>query len=144
MYCRSICIFVLLSLFVVEGCLAAQFESIKIYPENVGVFTNVRKQQFVAFGVYPNGSSENITTSVDWKSSNSGIVTIDNKGVARIVVGRTFGQVTINCSYPKEIVEIQPVIAAIGLLLLSPPEEEEEKILALNAIYLLLLKEKKR
>ena len=42
---------------------------IKLYPEHVGVFTTVMKQQFVAFGVNAQGISTNITEQVGWEGA---------------------------------------------------------------------------
>ncbi len=131
----------LLVLFMSGSCLSATFVRMKIFPEHVGVFTTDGKQQFVAFGYKADGSSTNITEQVDWESSNKNIVTINPRGLATVVSGKTSGQVKINCSYPKTT--IVAFIGAINLLLLTPPEEEPivEKpvILAIGAIKLLLL-----
>ena len=88
-------------LYMSGNCFAADFVGIKMFPENVGVFTSDGKQQFIAFGVLATGSTVNITDQVDWVSSNNSIVTIDEKGLATIVSGKTSGQVKITCSYPK-------------------------------------------
>lgn len=84
-----------------NSCLAADFVSIQMYPEHVGVFTTVGTQQFVAFGLEANGNRTNITDQVDWLTSNEEIVTIDETGLASVVAGKTFGQVAVTCSYPK-------------------------------------------
>lgn len=83
------------------SCLAADFVKIKMYPEHVGVFTTVRTQQFVAFGIGANGSSTNITDKVSWESSNPNIVTIDETGMATVRTGISSGRVKISCAYPK-------------------------------------------
>lgn len=88
---------------------ADEFVRIKIYPENVGVFTSVGDQQFVAFGIAANGSTTNITDRVSWESSDPSIVTIDENGLASLVDagtravinGTKQGYVNISCSYPK-------------------------------------------
>jgi hypothetical protein len=121
---------------------ASQFVKLRIFPEHVGVFTVDGKQQFVAFGYLPNGLRKNVTKQVDWISSNPNIVTINENGLAKIVAGKTAGQVKISCRYPKTG-KISPVMNAVNILLLSRPEPEadEEKPVfpARNAIYLLLL-----
>lgn len=81
--------------------LAAEFVSIKIFPEHVGVFTTVGAQQFVAFGYDANGTETNITREVLWESSNEKIATINEQGLATVVAGQTSGQVKVSCSYPK-------------------------------------------
>ena len=55
--------------------------SIAVTPANqsVKVGTSV---QYVATGTYSDGSTQNLTTSVTWTSSNSGVATITSGGVA--------------------------------------------------------------
>ena len=84
-----------------NSCLAADFVKIELYPQHVGVFTTVGTQQFVAFGIAANGNRTNITSEVDWLSSNEDLVTFDENGLATIMEGQTFGQVAVTCSYPK-------------------------------------------
>lgn len=120
------------------NCIAAAFVRIKMYPEHVGVFTTVKKQQFVAFGYKADGRTINITHLVDWKSSNNSIVTINAKGLATVVAGKTFGQVKITCSYPKA--PGKPVSLKGPYLLLSkkqPAPPPRPKVL--SNLYLLLL-----
>lgn len=90
-----------ISLSMAGSCLAAEIKSLKIYPEHVGVFTTVMKQQFVAFGVDATGKSINITDQVAWESSDEKIVTIDEMGLATVAAGKTAGQVKVSCFYPK-------------------------------------------
>ncbi|MDD3813783.1 MAG: hypothetical protein PHZ02_03975 [Desulfocapsaceae bacterium] len=88
--------------FIMSGnCFAGDIVSIKVYPEHVGVFTTVGKQQFVAFGLDAQGHATNITRDVDWISSNTTLVQINATGLATIGTGITSGQVKITCSYPK-------------------------------------------
>ena len=126
---------VMLLLLISGNCIAAQFVRIKMYPEHVGVFTTVKKQQFVAFGYKADGSTVNITKLVDWKSSNNNIVTINRRGLATVVAGRTFGQVKITCSYPK-VPKPPKLISLAGpyILLLKKPVPS-----FLPGIYLLLI-----
>lgn len=98
---------------------AADYVSLKMYPQHVGVFTVDGEQQFVAFGVKANGSTVNITSEVSWESSDERIVTIDTNGLASIVGpygAVTSGQVKITCSYPKQ----SSALAAVNYLLLTP------------------------
>lgn len=99
------------------SCLAGEFVSVKLYPEHVGVFTTVMKQQFVAFGVDAAGLTTNITELVSWDSSDEGIVTIDESGLATVAAGKTSGQVKISCSYPKSGGNLNP---GVNMLLLKP------------------------
>jgi hypothetical protein len=112
-------VLVVLSILISGNCSAGEFVKIVLFPEHVGVFTTVMKQQFVAFGVDANGVSTNITEQVDWESSDQGIVTIDESGMATVVPGKTAGQVKISCSYPKTR-KLQP---GVNILLLKPAKE---------------------
>lgn len=112
---------------------ANNFVRIKIFPEHVGVFTTVRKQQFVAFGVTRAKKRINITNRVDWKSSNTRIVSINGNGLATIMPGKTFGQVKISCSYPKTA---KGLTGPYHLLLREKPEPKK----SLSYLYYLLLK----
>lgn len=113
------CILLFALLLVSKGnAVAADYVSLKMYPQHVGVFTVDGKQQFVAFGVTASGSTVNITSDVAWSSSNKNIVTIDKNGLATIVGSVTSGQVKITCSYPKKTV----ALAGVGHLLLRAPD----------------------
>lgn len=92
---------ILLVILLTTSAHSADYIDIDIFPKKVGVFLQNRTQQFTAFGTLPNGNKEDITRSVDWVSSNKSWVSIDDKGLATIVVGITYGQVTISCSWPK-------------------------------------------
>jgi len=98
---RFVYIAVLIVIFFAMPVFGADFVKLKIYPESVGVFTTVKTQQFVAFGINEDGSSVNITDKVSWKSSNTSIVIINETGLAQIQDGITNGKVTISCVYPK-------------------------------------------
>lgn len=125
------------------NCLAAAFVRIKMYPEHVGVFTTVRKQQFVAFGYKSDGSAVNITKWVDWKSSDNSIVTIDEQGLATVATGKTFGQVKITCSFPKAPKTLNQPVSLLGPYILltkkdpAPSKPPPPKVL--SNLYLLLL-----
>jgi len=83
-------------LFFTYAAHAAEFTSIKIYPENVGVFTTVGEQQFVAYGL---PGDVNITDQADWYTSDEAVATIDATGLAKI--HSAHGQVKILACYPK-------------------------------------------
>ena len=109
-----------LGLSMVMACasVAAEYNEIEVFPKDVGMFTTVGKQQFLAFGYVNNGntiSMTNITRNVNWESSNEAIVSIDDNGVATLVSGKTYGQVKISCSYPK----VGNASAAVNQLLLK-------------------------
>lgn len=121
------------------NCLAAAFVRIKMYPEHVGVFTTVRKQQFVAFGYKSDGSAVNITKWVDWKSSDNSIVTIDAQGLATVVAGKTFGRVKITCSFPKAPKPVSLLGPYILLTKKDPAPAKPPPPKVLSNLYLLLL-----
>ena len=121
-----------------DNSLAAAFVRIKIFPEHVGVFTTVRKQQFVAFGIKADGKAVNITKKVDWKSSNKNIVTINSNGLATVAAGRTFGQVKISCSYPKKVKKPVSLQGPYILLLRDKPAPPPPTTF-LQSLFLLLL-----
>ncbi len=77
-----------------------ELNSIKIYPEHVGVFTTVGKQQFITLGTKPDGSIVNVTNRATCTSSNGSVVTINANGLATVKSGVTSGQVAITCTYP--------------------------------------------
>jgi len=110
----------------IPGFAAEDFTKIKIFPENVGLFTSVMKQQFMAFGFLPDGRTVNITDKVEWISSDEDIVTIDESGLAVLsdtgvdivkAVGWERGIVTITCNYPKT----KPMVGPNSLLLKNVP-----------------------
>ena len=109
-------VLVVLSLLISGTCSAEEYVRIRLYPEHVGVFTTVMKQQFVAFGINADGVSTNITEQVGWESSDPSIVTIDESGMATVAPGKTAGQVKISCSYPKTG-KLHP---GVHMLLLKP------------------------
>lgn len=83
------------------GAVYEHYSEIKVYPEHVGVFTVVGTQQFVAFGTRDDGSLVNITREVDWHSSNTNVVTMNDVGLATIVAGMTSGLAEVSSSYPE-------------------------------------------
>ena len=113
----GISLVVMMSLSVSGNSMAADYDWIEIYPEHVGVFTSVGKQQFVAFGYTDNGNRTNITDEVDWISSNEELVTFGERGMATVVPGVTSGQVKITASYPKTN---NGIGTSINYLLLKP------------------------
>jgi hypothetical protein len=68
--------------------------------------------QYTATGIYDNGMTEDITTSVTWSSSAPGIATINNQGIA---TGLIAGQATITAT------ENNTAIRASAELTVMPP-----------------------
>jgi hypothetical protein len=77
--------------------------SITINPENPSMDTG-GELAFSATGGYSDGSSQNVTTQVNWHSSNSAFVSIDEKGVAH---GQNAGSATITITVTSKDVRSQ-------------------------------------
>ena len=56
---------------------ATNLVSLAVTPTNVAISLGT-KQQFTATGTFSNGSKQNVTTSVSWSSSATGVATISN------------------------------------------------------------------
>ena len=67
---------------------SAVLESIAVTPEDVTV-TKGETQQFTATGTYSDNSTQDITSSVDWSSSDTDIATISSEGVANSIAAGT-------------------------------------------------------
>jgi hypothetical protein len=105
--------------------------SLKITPNDVGVFYQNKTQQFKAIGVTPDGTVVDLTKKVDWsidpegfpyKSSDQNmdegaIATIDNEGLA--TVHDTWGRVMVNVCYPRGCNGGVNVTSATSILLLN-------------------------
>ena len=64
-------------------------QSIAVSPANPSI-SQSQNQQFTATGTYSDGSSKNITTSVSWASSNSGVASVGvNSGIATGIAAGT-------------------------------------------------------
>lgn len=59
----------------------AVLQSIVIAPANTTIADGITKQ-YTATGVYNDGSTQNITSSVTWNSSNTSVATINSSGLA--------------------------------------------------------------
>jgi hypothetical protein len=81
----AICLFILLLSLAVFSCggevvldiLPPSLHSIEITPVNPTI-QNGRNYHFTAIGIYSDNSSQDITTSVTWSSSNTSVATISN------------------------------------------------------------------
>jgi hypothetical protein len=74
---------------------AAVLQSVAVSPAPASVPAGLT-QQFTATGHYSDNSTQTLTTSVTWSSSNTGIATINSSGLATGVV--TGGPVTITAA----------------------------------------------
>lgn len=76
------------------GGSTATLKSISITPANVSIPVS-ETQQLTATGVYSDGSSQNLTNSVTWSSSNSAVASVGNGGlVSSLSAGTTTIQAT--------------------------------------------------
>lgn len=116
----SVCVLAVIMVMSVAGnCMAQTFDSIRMFPKHIGIFTSVGTQQFVAYGIKAGQSPVNITKNVSWISSDNNKVTIDENGLATVVDGVTSGQVKVTCSYPKTGGGANASGTSTNLLLLS-------------------------
>ncbi len=60
-----------------NGDSGATLQSISIYSPNSLLHLNT-SEQVIATGIYSNGTTQNITTSVTWSSSNSSALSVSN------------------------------------------------------------------
>jgi hypothetical protein len=68
---------------------SATLVSIAVLPSNP-ILASGLKQQFAATGTYSDGSTQNVTSSVTWTSSNTAVTTINATGLATgVAVGST-------------------------------------------------------
>lgn len=86
----------------------AVLESIEVTPASatISISTNIITQQFAAMGIFTDGSSQDLTTSVTWNSSNISIANISNapgsqglatvSGVGTTNITATFSGITSN------------------------------------------------
>jgi hypothetical protein len=68
------------------GGSTATLKSIAVTPANPSIQAG-STQQFTATGTYSDGSTQNITTQVNWSSSNTGVATINSSGLASAIAG---------------------------------------------------------
>src|SRR6202035_1673658 len=74
---------------------AAALVSIAVTPSAPSIAKG-QMQQFVATGTYSDGSSQNLTSTVNWSSSSQGVATISNGGLA---TGTSVGTTTVAASF---------------------------------------------
>ncbi len=138
-----------LALLLPANLYAKKLVSIKIKPEDVGVFYENRTQQFQAIAVFDDGSTADYTTQVGWSLSTNSFVnqthtpedvaTINaNTGLATIK--SSWGRVNVVATYPKPEIPSVSLEGVYGLLLKQKWVDTKEPPSFLPSIYLLLLK----
>ena len=101
---KAAVVFLLITMLVNLGCSGGsnsgpektpnEIKSIAIEPSNLSIIQTA-VQQFTAMGTFSDSSTEDITTSVTWSSSDTAIATINNTGIATAIAS---GSTTINAS----------------------------------------------
>ena len=95
-------------------------ESIIVTPENSSIEVS-STQQFAATGSYSDGSSADITDSVAWSSSDTGVAAIDANGLA---TGQAAGSTTITATFG--------ISGNTTLTVTTPPEPSNLSIDSIN------------
>ena len=90
--------------------------SIAITPANPSVPAG-SLQQFIATGTYSAGPSQNITGSVTWTSSNTGVATINSSGVASALVA---GATTISARLGNVLNSTTMTVISLQSITISP------------------------
>ncbi len=89
--------------------------SIAIAPANPSLGPGA-KQQFTATGIYSDASTQNLTTSVSWNSSNTAAATISNSGLATCVAtGNTTISATSGTIVGSTTLTVVPVLVSIAI-----------------------------
>jgi hypothetical protein len=89
---------------VLAGCGAGHptISSITVSPQKANGTVNAGPVVFTATGNFTNNTNRQLTVAdgLDWKTSNSGIATVDNEGSAQC---KNFGSVTITATAPANL-----------------------------------------
>jgi hypothetical protein len=89
--------------------------SITIMPESAVVMTG-ETQRFGAVGSYSDKTTQDLTDTVDWETSDPGIAEVDQAQAGRVIGKNKTGSATIRASYNKKSGS-----ATITIYTLSPP-----------------------
>ncbi len=76
----------------------ATLETLMVSPQNPVIADNSATQAFTATGLYSDGSTQNLTSSVVWTSTNTAVATVSASGTATslpLASGKTAGYTTI-------------------------------------------------
>ena len=74
----------------------ATLSSIAITPSNPASIANGTTEKFTATGTYTDGTTQNLSNTVSWTSSNTAIFTVDNTG---LVTGQGIGSAQLSAAY---------------------------------------------
>ena len=101
----------------------ATLDSITISPTNPAAFAKGTTEQFTATGNYSDGSTQNLSSIVNWLSSNTAVFTINNNGLA---TGTGIGAATLTANYQGQstttpAVQVTPAtVASIAVTPANP------------------------
>jgi hypothetical protein len=92
---------------------AATLTSIAVTPVNPTVPAG-STEQFTATGTYSDGSTPNLTSQVTWSSSNTGVATVNNSGLASaIAAGSSIMTATLGSVSGNTTLTVQPTTLVI-------------------------------
>ena len=103
---------------------AVSLQAISITPDNSFTHLGI-SQQFIATGIYSDGSKQNITTQVQWTSSNSNAVSISNtsngQGLAKalavtatpVVITASLNNISASTNFSVSAAILQSVIISV-------------------------------
>ena len=104
-----------------DTCNASAYESIRVWPQDVGVFKELGEQQFTAYGKTPSGEEFDISNQVDWfveefpfeeqTTEAINVVAINENGLATIL-NPTWGRVNVSSCYPKGCSQAGPLASS--------------------------------
>lgn len=77
-------------------------------------------EQFIATGVYSDGTRQNLTASSTWSSSNPAVATISNSGVAA-AVGAGTTKITATAGIASSSYTLTVTTAALNFISITPP-----------------------
>lgn len=96
---RYMILFMATTLVILAGNATAALISIRVTPADQSILLG-QTEQFVATGIYSNGPERDITSQVNWTSSNTAVATISNGPVTNgLVTSVSIGATTITATY---------------------------------------------
>lgn len=98
---------------------AAVVTQLQITPTDTSI-ANGTKQQFTATGILSNGTTLDLTTQVNWSSSNSAVAAISNaSGSQGLATGNAVGTTTITAAYAGQTMSTSLKVTAATLSLIQ-------------------------
>jgi uncharacterized protein YjdB len=98
---------------------AAKLSSIAVTPADPTIAKST-KQVFAAVGTYTDGTTQNLTNTVTWGSSNTAVATISNAPATRgIAAGISAGMSTITATDPASAITGSTILTVTSAILVS-------------------------